>query len=72
MRQTGLWTVAHCNCHGTIELYNWRRVNSYQSVVKRNNLPTVSHRDRFATAALVNYRVGQFLWVPERIDSTYL
>jgi hypothetical protein len=47
-------------------------VNSYQSVVKRNNLPTVSHRDRFATAALVNYRVGQFLWVPERIDSTYL
>ena len=24
MRQTGLWTIAHCNCHGTIELYNWR------------------------------------------------
>src|SRR5208337_1055584 len=19
MRQTGLWTIAHCNCHGTIE-----------------------------------------------------
>jgi hypothetical protein len=39
MRQTGLWTIAHCNCHRTIELYNRRRLNSYQSVVKRNNLP---------------------------------
>src|SRR5229473_4482814 len=28
MRQTGLWTIAHCNCHGTIELYNRRRLNS--------------------------------------------
>src|SRR6266481_1650713 len=33
MRQTGLWTIAHGNCHGTIELYNWRRLNSQQSVV---------------------------------------
>ena len=28
MRQTGLWTIAHCNRHGTIELYNRRRLNS--------------------------------------------
>src|SRR6266481_5483233 len=33
MRQTGLWTIAHGNGHGTIELYNWRRLNSQQSVV---------------------------------------
>src|ERR1035441_9475287 len=47
MRQTGLWTIAHGNCHGTIQLYNWRRLNSYQSVVKRNNLPPVGRSDRF-------------------------
>ncbi len=28
MRQTGLWTIAHGNGHGTIELYNWRRLNA--------------------------------------------
>jgi hypothetical protein len=32
---------------GTIELYNRRRLNSYQSVVKRNNLPPVGRSDRF-------------------------
>src|ERR1700723_1376011 len=47
MGQTGLWTFAHCNGDGTIELYNWRRLNSYQSVVKRNNLPPVGPSDRF-------------------------
>jgi len=56
MRQAGLWTIAHCNGHGTIELCNWRRMNSYQSVVgetgdrrdvirysyrKMGNIPTV-------------------------------
>ena len=25
-----LWTIAHGNCHAMIELYNWRRLNSYQ------------------------------------------
>src|SRR5207249_11528788 len=30
MRQTGLWTRAHCNGHGTIYIYNWRRLNSYK------------------------------------------
>src|SRR5664279_4533746 len=47
MRQAGLWTIAHCNCHGTIQMYNWRRLNAYQLVVKRNNLPPVGHSDRF-------------------------
>ena len=47
MRQTGLWTIAHGNGHGTIELYNRRRLNSYQLVVKRNNLPPVGRSDRF-------------------------
>jgi len=47
MRQTGLWTIAHRNGHGTIELYHWRRLNSYQLVVKRNNLPPVGRSDRF-------------------------
>src|SRR5271157_5038359 len=28
-------------------MYNWRRLNSYQSVVKRNNLPPVGRSDRF-------------------------
>src|SRR6267142_5678127 len=28
MGQTGLWTIAHGNGHGTIELYNRRRLNS--------------------------------------------
>ncbi len=32
MRQTGLWTIAHGNGYGTIELYDWRRLNSYQLV----------------------------------------
>src|SRR6476469_1246217 len=27
MRQTGLWTIAHGNGNGTIELYDWRRLN---------------------------------------------
>ena len=52
MRQTGLWTIAHGNCHGTIELYNWRRLNSYQSVVKRNNLPPVSRSDQLPLIGL--------------------
>src|SRR5277367_1911290 len=47
MRQTGLWTITHGNGHGTIELYNWRRLNSYKLVVKRNNLPPVGRSDRF-------------------------
>src|SRR5580704_12958073 len=47
MRQTGLWTIAHGNGHGTIELYNWRRLDSYQLVVKRNNLPPVGGGDGF-------------------------
>src|ERR1700688_190192 len=47
MRQTGFWTIAHRDCNGTIELYNRRRLNSYQSVVKRNNLPPVGRSDRF-------------------------
>jgi hypothetical protein len=36
MRQTGLWTIVHGNGHGTIELYNRLRLNSYQSVVGPN------------------------------------
>src|SRR5712692_2271164 len=28
-------------------MYNWRRLNSYQSVVKRNNLSPVGHSGRF-------------------------
>src|SRR4029077_18737661 len=47
LRQTGLWTFAHGNSHGTIELYNRRRLNSYQLVVKRNNLPPVGCSGRF-------------------------
>ena len=47
MRQTGLWTIAHGNCHGTIQLYHWRRLNSYQLVVKRDNLSPVGRSDRF-------------------------
>src|SRR5580658_7225640 len=47
MRQTGLWTIAHGNGHGTIELYNWRRLNAYQLVVKRRDLPPVGRSDRF-------------------------
>ena len=35
LSQTSLWTIAHGNGHGTIELYNGRRLNSYQEVVKR-------------------------------------
>ncbi len=47
MPQTGLWAIAHGNCHGTIQMCNWRRVNSYQLVVKRNNLPPVGRSGRF-------------------------
>src|ERR1700740_3606631 len=47
MRQTDLWTIAHGNGYGTIELYNWRRLNLYQPVVKRNDLPPVRRSDRF-------------------------
>ncbi len=41
MLQTGLWTIAHGNGHGAIQIDNRRRLNSYQLVVKRNNLPPV-------------------------------
>src|ERR1700693_2545870 len=47
MCQACFWTVAHGNGHGTIELYNGRRLNSLQSVVERNNLPPVGRSDRF-------------------------
>jgi len=47
IRQTGLWTIAHGNGHGTIELYNWRRLNSYQLVVEHNDLPPVGRGDGF-------------------------
>ena len=47
MLQTGLWTIAHGNGHGTIEMGYRRRVNSYQLVVKRNNLPPVGRGGRF-------------------------
>src|SRR5438876_7797163 len=46
LRQTSLWTIAHCYGHGTIQQYNWRRLDSYQVVVKRNNLPPVGQSDR--------------------------
>src|SRR6201998_652391 len=47
MRQTGLWTVAHGNGTGAIEMDYRRRLNSYQLVVNRNNLPPVGRSDRF-------------------------
>ena len=47
MRQTSLWTIAHGNGHGTIEIYNRRRLNPYQLVVNRNNLPPVGRPGRF-------------------------
>src|SRR5271157_4407229 len=47
MLQTGLWTIAHGNGHGTIQIYNRRRPNSNQLVVKRNNLPPVGRSGRF-------------------------
>src|ERR1700739_3404107 len=40
--QTGPWAIAHGNGHGAIEMHNWRRLNSYQLFVKRNNLPPES------------------------------
>ena len=27
-RQADLWTIAHCDGYGTIELDHWRRLNS--------------------------------------------
>src|SRR5262249_23820503 len=47
VRQTSRWTIALGNCHGAIEMDNRRRLNSYQSVVKRNNLPPVGGSGRF-------------------------
>src|ERR1051325_3764518 len=47
MRQAGLWTIAHRNGYGTIELYNWRRLDSYQLVVEGHNLTPVRRGGRF-------------------------
>jgi len=50
LRQTGLWTIAHGNCHGTVKTYNRRRLDLQQLVVKHNNLPPVGRSDRFRLA----------------------
>jgi hypothetical protein len=72
MRQTGLWTTAHGNCHGTIQLYNWRRLNSYQLVVKRNNLPPVGRSDRFRLGMNGRNRLARTLNFPQPIVTSNL
>src|ERR671926_1585552 len=47
MFQAGLWTIAHSNGYGAIEIDNGRRLNSYQLVVKRDNLAPVGGSGRF-------------------------
>src|SRR5262249_12899478 len=47
LRQAGLRTIPHGNGYGTIELYNRRWLNSYQLVVKRDDLPPVRRGGRF-------------------------
>jgi len=50
MRETGLWTIAHGNRHGAVEMDNRRRLNSHQLVIKRNNLPPVGRSGRLVVA----------------------
>ena len=47
MLQTGLGAIVHGNGYGAIQMYNWRRLNSYQLVVKRNDLPPAGCCGRF-------------------------
>src|SRR5581483_4936189 len=46
LRQPGLRPVAFGDRYSTIEIDNWRRLNAYQVVVERDNLPPVSGGDR--------------------------
>src|SRR5579862_3092739 len=41
LRQASLWSIAHGNGHGAIEMDNGRRLNVRELVVKRNYLPPV-------------------------------
>ena len=43
MRQTGLWTIAHGNCHGTIKRL-LAKGEFYQLVVKRKSAASQSQR----------------------------
>jgi hypothetical protein len=66
MRQTGLWTIAHGNGYGAIEMDNRRRLNPYQLVVKRNNLSPIRRSPRAEVALALADFLRQDPIVPKK------
>ena len=62
VHEAGLWAIAHGNGHGAIEMDYRRRLNAYQLVVKRNNLPPVGRSGRFRLCMNGRNRSLQCVW----------